>query len=91
VGVVGIAVGTVTGLLALSNDCSHGACKTGDAKRDDGLIVAHISTVAFIVGGAGLALGAVGLLISTDSTDNHHRAAMAVRIGPGHAALLGRF
>jgi hypothetical protein len=74
VGVVGIGVGSVTGLMELSKtsslgsgnppECPNKMCVTAQAKsdRDSALTLSTISTVSFIVGGIGAAV-AVGSLI----------------------------
>jgi hypothetical protein len=74
VGVVGIGVGSVTGLMELSKtsalgsgnppECPNKMCVTSQAKsdRDSALTLSTISTVSFIVGGIGAAV-AVGSLI----------------------------
>jgi hypothetical protein len=66
IGVVGIGVGTVFGLKSMSaHDDAEKACKgnqctaEGVELRDDALAAGNVSTVAFIVGGVGLAAGAV--------------------------------
>lgn len=71
VGLVGVGVGTVTGLMSISkvndvkNDCVGDLCKPsrrGDI--DSARSLGTISTVAFIVGGAGIGAGVVGLILS---------------------------
>ena len=65
-GVVGLGVGTAFGVIAMSkkssaqNECP-GACATPDgvSKWNDAATAGNVSTVAFIVGGVGLAGGAV--------------------------------
>ncbi len=67
-GVVGLAVGTVFGLIASSsassskNECSTSSCQNYPQSKSDydtASTDATISTVAFIVGGAAVATGAV--------------------------------
>ncbi len=67
VGVVGIGVGTVTGILALGkasdvkNACSGTHCPPATKSDvDSGRTTATISTIGFAVGGAGLVAAAVG-------------------------------
>jgi hypothetical protein len=66
VGVVGLGVGTVFGIVALSTRsaangiCPGATCATqlGSQKWSDAVAASNISTAAFIVGGAGLLAGA---------------------------------
>lgn len=66
VGVVGLGVGTVFGVVALSTRsaanglCPGATCPTqlGSQKWSDAVAASNISTAAFIVGGAGLLVGA---------------------------------
>src|SRR5262249_1396671 len=71
-GAAGLAVGTVAGLIHLSkvskvkqDYCGGGTdCQPGfEEARDAAKPSATISTVGFIVGGAGVAAGVVGLLM----------------------------
>lgn len=69
VGVVGIAVGTAFGVIAMSkNDESFGYCLESDPNRcdpegvtlrDEALTAGNISTAGFVIGGVGLAAGLV--------------------------------
>jgi hypothetical protein len=66
IGAAGIATGTVSGLLAFAQkNAIHNACGPNgdstscDARREAGNRAADISTVGFIGGGAGVALGAI--------------------------------
>jgi serine/threonine-protein kinase len=65
VGVVGLGVGGVFGVLAMSKnkdaDCSDNICATkeGQTAADDAKQLAGISNIAFIAGGVFLATGAV--------------------------------
>ena len=69
VGAAGLAVGSVTGLLAMSRAtdveraCPGGLCPDAEAldRVDGGRTLGNVSTVAFVVGGAGGALGATML------------------------------
>jgi hypothetical protein len=70
VGVVGIGVGTVTGIIALGKAsdvkkaCSGTHCPPATKSTvDSGRTTATISTIGFVVGGAGLAAAAVGYFL----------------------------
>lgn len=96
VGVVGLGVGTVTGLMVLGkkstadDHCPGKRCdQTGVDAAEDGRALSPVSTVGFIVGALGLATGAY-LLLSSDE-----KAPSAVAVAPtpygGGVAWLGRF
>jgi hypothetical protein len=77
VGIVAVVVGSITGGIAISkgselqDECRSGICgPTQEGDYDAGLGVAHTSTVSFIVGGAGVAVGFVGLIIGDDEPKN---------------------
>lgn len=88
-----LAVGTVTGILAAgaagdaARDCPGGACSGPKALEDAeaGKTMGTISTAAFIVGAAALAVGVYGLFARSDATT------AKVSVGPGGATLGGRF
>jgi hypothetical protein len=98
-GVVGVAVGSIFGLEAKSNNdealqpqncrtsafCTQNGLRlTSDAKDD-----ATASTIAFVVGGAALATGAV--LWLTAPSDSGVRVAPAVGLSYGGAVIAGGF
>lgn len=94
VGVVGLAVGTVYGLRASSKwsdakssctDFPYGCSKPGLA--DDAKKAGTLSTVGFVVGGVGLAAGAV--LWFTAGPKNTESP--QVGVGPGRILVKGRF
>ncbi|MGC4094032.1 MAG: hypothetical protein QM756_40210 [Polyangiaceae bacterium] len=95
IGVVGVVVGSVYGLQASSKwkdakagctsypyGCSPDALKGADDARG----FATLSTVGFIVGGVGLAAGAV-LWFTAGSSDKQ----TSVGVGPGSVMVRGRF
>jgi hypothetical protein len=99
--IVGVGVGTVTGLMSISktnelkDQCPNGLCasdKQGDIDSAKGL--GNISTIAFIAGGVGVAAGVVGLVLSGGSKkEEPPPAAARVRpvLGPGYGGLAGVF
>jgi hypothetical protein len=81
---LGVGVGAVTGALALGkassakDACPNHLCPT-QSKLDDvsaGRTLGTVSTIAFVVGGVGAAVGIYGLVVG---------------VGPGSAAVAGRF
>jgi hypothetical protein len=102
-GLVGVAAGAVFGGLAASqwstskSDCSLPGTPASCPRRDDAVhahdlasTYATISTVAFAVGGAAVATGAVLILTAPRSAPAPGAARLVVgpRVGPGTAGLL---
>lgn len=96
VGVVGLGLGTVFGLQAKStwNDskshCTafpYGCDAEGTDLHSSANSKAAVSTVAFIVGGAALATGAVLWFTASSSK----KESVAVGVGPGAAFVRGSF
>lgn len=93
---VGLAVGTVTGILTLSKASTLDSACRGDkcppssqSDIDSASTTGTISTVAFVVAGAGLVVGAAGLwLFKSDSPSG---ASARVFVTPGGAAVTGTF
>jgi hypothetical protein len=92
--VVGLGVGAATGLMAFGkastakDECPGDQCTpAGLDAVDSGRTLATVSTIGFIVGGVGAALGLYGLVAggSTSSTT------VAVGVGPGGGAVQGTF
>ncbi|HSO39211.1 MAG TPA: hypothetical protein VLT33_42085 [Labilithrix sp.] len=72
---VGIGVGSVTGLMSFAKvddvkkDCVDNRCKPSrEADINSARSLGTISTVAFIVGGAGVAAGIIGIVLSGKQT-----------------------
>jgi hypothetical protein len=95
VAVAGGVVAGVTGGMALSranelrDRCPERTCTKQDerADYDQGARLAHTSTAFFVVAGAGVALGVVGILLSGPEDSSELRAGL----GMGGAWLKGRF
>lgn len=105
VAAVGIGVGAVTGIMSMSKvdeikqDCVGDKClasRAGDI--DDAKSLGNISTIAFAVGGVGAAVGIVGLIMSSGSseakpapgTTAHARLVKPV-LSPSYVGLSGSF
>lgn len=103
---VGLLVGTITGIVALSADqaaqegCVGTRCplaNKSDAER--ALMLADVSTASFIVAGAGAAVGTVALVaLGSAGTDDSPRSAADGRgfevralLGPGTVGIRGTF
>jgi hypothetical protein len=98
VGAVGIGVGAATGILSLGKE-SDLADQCNDDKQcapdavsiqDDGILLANISNVGFIVGGLGIAFGVVALF-TLDADDDSERAYVQPIVGPGWVGVRGAF
>jgi hypothetical protein len=70
---IGVGTGAVTGAMVLSDTsslsgaCAGKVCPPGEYEAmDSASAKATVSTVSFIIGGAGLALAAVGLLMGRE-------------------------
>jgi hypothetical protein len=98
VGVVGLGVGTVTGILALGksstvkNECSGTTCPLS-AKNDvdSGRTVATISTIGFVVGGVGAAVAAVGFFVFSPPAKAGTRKGVSPVVGARWIGLDGAF
>jgi len=97
VGAVGIIVGSITGGLSLSAAAElEDACEADgrcppeqQSALDRATTTATVSTISFIAGGAGVALGVVGLLVGGDADDD--TAGASAVVGPGYLGIGGRF
>ena len=95
IGVVGIGVGALTGLVALSDRnklekaCTNGKCPPAQQSNVNAYnTMGTLSTVGFVVGGLALAGGVV--LIVTAPKDPK-AAFVSPYLAPGEAGLTGRF
>jgi hypothetical protein len=94
VGVVGVGVGSAFGLVALSDrNAAQSVCpgqcadSSGVSKWSDAKTAGNVSTVAFVVGGVGLAAGAVLWLTATPA--QRPGATARLGLGPGSLHLEG--
>lgn len=90
-GAVGLTVGTITGVLALSkagtSECEGTRCTSaGISDIESGRTLALVSTISFVAGVAGAGLGIYGLTFGSPKRT-------AVQLGPtlGGCALRGSF
>jgi hypothetical protein len=98
IGGAGLVVGGVTGVIAMSKHtqlkqaCDNGVCdpETQGAALDSYHLVGNISTAAFIVGGVGVAAGAV-LLLTQPKESAPTAATWSPFIGVGSAGVRGTF
>jgi len=94
VGAAGLLTGAVTGIVVaansgLRNDCPNGTCassKSGSVSTYN--LMRNVSTVGFIVGGVGAAVG-VTLLLWTPKGEAEPR--VAIWLGPSSAGVKGAF
>lgn len=93
-GAAGLAVGATTGLLALDrageleDSCAQNECsETERSDYEDGQDLATVANIGFIVAGAGIAAGVVGLLLQSDAPESEERAPVQVSVSPGGARL----
>jgi hypothetical protein len=61
------------------------------AELDEADTVALVSTVAFVLGGVGLAAGVAGLIGGLYDTDPSAEASVRPLLGPGFVGVDGRF
>jgi hypothetical protein len=98
VGGVGLLVGGVTGMIALSKHsdlngkCPGGTCpdKSLQSDVDSYHSMGMISTIGFIAAGLGAAAGTV-LLLTAPSDSARTSAFVTPYIGPGSVGATGRF
>jgi len=97
VGVLGLVLGSVTGAQAFSkwsdakNQC-NGGCPPGgpaDTTKNDAQTAATVSTAAFVVGGLGIAAGAV-LWFTAPSGRSQGQLQVSPSVGPQTAGLTVR-
>ncbi|MBS2018994.1 MAG: hypothetical protein JST00_39370 [Deltaproteobacteria bacterium] len=102
VGAIGVGIGSVTGIMAFSktsdveSQCTGTSCPPRVASDlDSSLSTGTISTVAFVIGGVGLATGVLGLVMSKSASTPEGTPVARVRVkpevGPTWAGLSGVF
>ncbi len=95
VGAVGLGVGAVTGVMALGagsdakTACPNGVCRDQKALDDatSGQTLGTVSTIGFVVGAAGAAVGIYGLTLKPKKADGR----VGVALGPSFVGLRGQF
>jgi hypothetical protein len=100
VAVVGLGVGAVTGLMAMSkassvkDACNGTTCpRSVDGDLSSGRTLGNVSTIAFVVGGAGLATLIVGLVLHNrhGSESTAQTAWVTPWVGVASAGVSGAF
>jgi hypothetical protein len=100
VGAAGLVVGGVAGVLALSHkNAAAKGCVNGECPRstwndlDSAHSLATVSTVGFIVGAVGIAVGVSSLLLREEPRPHRSALQVAPSVGPREASLSvsGRF
>ncbi len=95
---VGVLVGSVTGVMALSkassakDGCTSNRCPP--ATHDDidaSSTLGTVSTVSFVLGGVGAVVGVWGLTRSGGSSEKPPGASASVWLGPASAGVSGKF
>ena len=95
VGAAGVAIGSVTGVLAIgkwsgaAKQCPNGVCpsKSVQAGFDGAGTLADVSTASYVVGGVGLAAGLVLLLTAPRTTSSRGAIHVAPMVGAGTAGI----
>jgi hypothetical protein len=100
VGGVGLALGAITGGLALgdhstlASECGSGSCPSNNSKDQSDLSSYHtmgaLSTVGFIVAGVGAAAGVI-LLIAAPKSEPTTGLSISPTIGLGSVGAIGSF
>lgn len=92
----GVIVGAITGGVALSkgsefnDNCPSEPCDTNlQGDFDSGRTIAHVSTAAFAIAGAGAVVGVIGLLTGDDAATEVGE--LDVLAGPTGILVRGRF
>jgi len=99
VGAVGLVVGTITGVMVLSNRkdldamCPNGRCPKGEPteKLEGTQSLSTLSTVAFIVGAIGVGVGITSLILHKPKPTPTSSARVTPFLGPGSVGVRGVF
>ncbi|GAC1352156.1 MAG: hypothetical protein NVSMB1_12200 [Polyangiales bacterium] len=100
IGIAGIATGVTFGIIAinkrneLDGTCTNHSCPPSDRDGINSLkTMSTVSTIAFIAGGVGLAVGIPLFVWSGSSSEAHEKTAVSlkVKLGSDGASLLGSF
>jgi hypothetical protein len=104
VGLVGIAVGSITGVMALGkgSDAKDACTDVGSDKHlcspdgadaaSSGKTLGTVSTIAFIAGGVGVGVGVVGLFLGGKKAEKEAKAkSIDLAVGPSSLFLKGTF
>jgi len=90
-------VATVTGILTLQRadeikaSCTENVCPPDqEAQADDAKLLGNVSTAMFAIGGAGVALGAVFLILGA-TEDEQARVKWRIEARPTGMLLRGTF
>ncbi len=98
VGGAGLLLGTITGIVTLTkmstlkDECPDNACQPEYHEDVDSVTtLSHVSTVGFVVGGVGVAIGLVGLFALSDEPTAEKEQAWSVTpiLGPGVVGISG--
>lgn len=96
VAVIGIGVGSVTGLMSISKEsdlepkCPGGKCPSSvSGDLDSVKSLGTISTISFIVGGVGAGVGVLGLVLSKN--ESKEQASIRPVVGPTWLGAAGTF
>ena len=94
----GVLVGTITGIVhltetsALEDECPNSVCPPDRQEDiDDTATIGHVSTVSFIVAGAGAAMGIIAAVLSDSGEPEQSGSIVRPLVGPGFLGLEGRF
>ena len=104
VGIVGVAVGTITGIIALGKGSDADKCPESGGKHrcvdqktvddiESGKTMGTVSTIAFIAGGVGVGVGVVGLFLGGKKAEKIEtpQAKLDFHVGPSSFMLKGTF
>ncbi len=103
VGAAGLALGAITGGLALSkeaalaDECPDKVCPPDkEDQLDSAVALSHVSTAGFVVGAVGLGVGTIALLLTIGDNNEPSESSNTalgprLRVGLGSIEVFGRF